>query len=78
MTKPDYEEAAQQAAKKAIEMSDKYNLRINQLEAENKELRNAIKWVINDMSYKAPEQAFGAIYDRWIPTLQQPLKENSK
>lgn len=46
-----------------------------QLQTDLDKTREDIKWVINDMQYKSPEQMFDMVHTRWIPHLKIILPE---
>lgn len=39
------------------------------------DLVKQLQWIVTDMSYKAPEQMFSCVYTRWIPKLNDMIKE---
>lgn len=57
------------------DLVDKLYKKIKELEAEIKRLKDRLKWLANDMSYKPPEMMFEMVYKRWIPYIQEALDE---
>jgi len=51
-----------------------FNFFVNKkIQAENKQMKDALIWLRNDMLYKAPEQVFDLMRNRWIPYIEKFL-----
>jgi hypothetical protein len=53
---------------------DGFRLEVDKLKEENKRLRDAIKWVLTDMQYKAPEQFNEELVGTWYVHLLLALE----
>lgn len=54
------------------------NSLINDLIADRSKLIDSIQWILNDVSYKAPEQWKNVVTERWIEKLKQTMEEKQQ